>query len=299
MIYQIQSISRASVPQEMRAVVTGASRGIGRTIAQRLADMGYSVACVGRDLVTLQNVAEQLPTWYHHHTAHACDVSQPDQVKRCVQDITNNGKLPVDVLINAAGIVQNGLLVRANDASIETTVATNLLGPMYMCREVSKVMLRDRRSNGVGRRRGRADVVEEEEEKEEEENTVEELLEDTRGNGKHGRAIINIGSIVGGSGNIGQCIYSASKSGLVGLTKSLAKELGGRNVRVNLIEPGFIQTEMTENMSEDARTKIEQKIMLGKFGTTQDVAGVVSFLVSKNGRYITGQTLRVDGGLSL
>ena len=293
----------------MRAVVTGASRGIGRTIAQRLADMGYSVACVGRDLVTLQNVVEQLPTWYHHHTAHACDVSQPDQVKRCMQDITNNGKLPVDVLINAAGIVQNGLLVRANDASIEATVATNLLGPMYMCREVSKVMLRDQRSGGgVGRRRGRAGVVEEEDEKKmkdekenerEEEKTVEDILEDTRGNGKHGRAIINIGSIVGGSGNIGQCIYSASKSGLVGLTKSLAKELGGRNVRVNLIEPGFIQTEMTKNMSEDTRTKIEQKIMLGTFGTTQDVAGVVSFLVSKNGRYITGQTLRVDGGLSL
>ena len=175
------------------------------------------------------------------------------------------------------------------------TIATNLLGPIYMCREVSKVMLRDRRRSVGGRSSvgGRNGSLEEEEE-----DALEDTLEDRRGRG-HGRAIINIGSVVGGSGNVGQCVYSASKSGLVGLTKSLAKEMGGRSVRVNLIEPGFIETDMTKDMSTDAREAIKKKIMLGSFGTSQDVAGMVGFLVSKSGRYVTGQTLRVDGGLSL
>jgi len=278
-----------------QAVVTGASRGIGLQCAQKLASLGYSVACVGRDLPTLAQVVQSLPSTATNpgatdpsgsaalahgrlsHSAHACDVAQPKEVSETIQRIAQQGTHGIHVLVNAAGVVHNGLLARTTDATVATTLGTNLLGPIHLCREVSKVMLKHRTKPLKRKEIAAAD------------DTV----------CPSGQTIINIGSVVGSSGNVGQCIYSASKSGLVGLTLSLAKELGSRNICVNLIEPGFIDTDMTKDMSTEQRQKIEQSIMLNRFGEGRDVADLVGFLVGDGGRYITGQTLRVDGGLRL
>ena len=282
----------------MRAVVTGASSGIGRQIAHKLSSLGYSIACIGRDSTTLEATVSSLsesissssasssssssthvtkvvrygntpppPPQQQHHTAHICDVSNSTSVAETISNITQKNTLPIHVLINAAGIVQNNLLVRTNDTIIQETLHTNLLGPIHLCREVAKSMLR----------------------------TKQKEQKDLQ----HHRSIINIGSVVGTQGNIGQCVYSASKAGLSGLTMSLAKELGPRGVRVNLIEPGFIETEMTQNISTEARLAIEKSIMLGTFGTSEDVAEMVGFLVSHSGKYITGTTINIDGGLRM
>ena len=238
----------------MRAVVTGASSGIGRQIAHKLSSLGYSIACIGRDSTTLEATVSSLsesissssasssssssthvtkvvrhghtpppppPPQQQQHTAHICDVSNSTSVAETISNITQKNTLPIHVLINAAGIVQNNLLVRTNDTIIQETLHTNLLAPLHLCREVAKSMLRTKQKEQ-----------------------------------KDHRSIINIGSVVGTQGNIGQCVYSASKAGLSGLTMSLAKELGPRGVRVNLIEPGFIETEMTQNISTEARFAI-------------------------------------------
>ena len=282
----------------MRAVVTGASSGIGRQIAHKLSSLGYSIACIGRDSTTLEATVSSLsesissssasssssssthvtkvvrfgntpppPPQQQQHTAHICDVSNSTSVAETISNITQKNTLPIHVLINAAGIVQNNLLVRTNDTIIQETLHTNLLAPIHLCREVAKSMLR----------------------------TKQKEQKDLQ----HHRSIINIGSVVGTQGNIGQCVYSASKAGLSGLTMSLAKELGPRGVRVNLIEPGFIETEMTQNISTEARLAIEKSIMLGTFGTSEDVAEMVGFLVSHSGKYITGTTINIDGGLRM
>ena len=279
----------------MRAVVTGASSGIGRQIAHKLSSLGYSIACIGRDSTTLEATVSSLsesissssasssssssthvtkvvrfgntpppPPPQQQHTAHICDVSNSTSVAETISNITQKNTLPIHVLINAAGIVQNNLLVRTNDTIIQETLHTNLLAPIHLCREVAKSMLRTKQKEQ-----------------------------------KDHRSIINIGSVVGSQGNIGQCVYSASKAGLSGLTMSLAKELGPRGVRVNLIEPGFIETEMTQNISTEARLAIEKSIMLGTFGTSEDVAEMVGFLVSHSGKYITGTTINIDGGLRM
>jgi 3-oxoacyl-[acyl-carrier protein] reductase len=254
-----------------RAVVTGASRGIGLQCATVLAEIGYSVALIGRDLETLESVTKDLnSSTSSNHTAHCCDVSQPKEVIDCVRDITNNGENRINVLVNAAGVVHNGLLVRTSDDAIKTIIGTNLLGPIHMCREVSKVMIKHQNT------------------KVNENNEIE-----------MNSTILNVGSVVGSSGNSGQCLYSTSKAGLAGLTLSLAKELGQRNIRVNLIEPGFINTDMTNNMPIKKKNEIENKIILNKFGETNDVANLVKYLVGTGGSYITGQTIRIDGGLIL
>lgn len=269
------------------AIVTGASRGIGKACAHAAASLGYSVVCVGRDHAALRDVELELlhggfalvnkgadgVAGKPSHASVVCDVTSEDAVVRCVDEACSSfdgvGGGSLHVLINAAGVVQNGLLARTSTKIIDDTIKTNLVGPMLMCREVSKRMLRARHKSG-------------------ESNECAPL----------GRSIINIGSVVGAAGNAGQCAYSASKAGLRGLTASLARELGPRNIRVNLVEPGFIDTDMTSSLSEGRRREIAEATALGRLGSPDDVASLVKFLIGRESAYITGQTMTVDGGLS-
>jgi 3-oxoacyl-[acyl-carrier protein] reductase len=235
------------------AVVTGGSRGIGRAIAESLADGGARVAVVARGEDGARAAAGALPG--KGHAGFGCDVADPDGVRATVSAI-EEAVGPVDILVNNAGIARDNLLVRMKDEEFDEVIAANLKGPFNFTRALAKSMMK--------RREG---------------------------------AILNISSVVGLTGNAGQANYAASKAGLVGLTKSVAKELGPRNVRCNAIAPGFIRTDMTAELNDDQVSALLAQIPLGAFGEGSDVAGVARFLVGPGARYITGQVLAVDGGM--
>eukprot|EP00658_Telonema_sp_P-2_P082365 TRINITY_DN8698_c0_g1_i1.p1 TRINITY_DN8698_c0_g1~~TRINITY_DN8698_c0_g1_i1.p1 ORF type:complete len:241 (-),score=49.39 TRINITY_DN8698_c0_g1_i1:197-919(-) len=240
----------------MHAVVTGGSRGIGAAIAMEMASHGCTVTVVGRSMTdrlmeTLRLLKARFPS---EHAAVAFDVGHPQEVDAAMEAAGS-----VDVLVNAAGVCHDRLMVRRpGDAHIAETVTTNLLGPIYMCRAVAKRMTKQR--SGV---------------------------------------IINIGSVVGAGGNPGQSVYSASKSGLMGLTCTLAKELGPFGVRANMISPGYIETDMTGVMTEEAQAVIRDRIPGRRFGQPEEVASLAWFLASPAAAYINGQVIGVDGGLRL
>lgn len=205
---------------------------------------------------------EQVPSGESSHFGAQCDVSCSASVDEAVKQAVRWGGVP-HVLVNAAGVSYDALLLKATDEHIEETIGTNLLGPLRLCRAITKAMLRGRVRGG---------------------------------------SIINIGSVVGSSGNTGQSVYSASKSGLGGLTRSLARELGPRDIRVNLVEPGFIDVGLGAVAAASDPERVAgyaSRTALGRLGCAQDVAHAVQFLASAEAGYITGQTLRVDGGLSL
>lgn len=241
-----------------RALVTGASRGIGRACAETLAKQGFSVCCVSRDGDAASAVAGVLTRDFQNfHAGVACDVSKPEHVAAMVKVACSELGGPMDAVVNAAGIVHNGLLLRTKDSDVSSVLDINLVGTLNVCREVLRGMI--------------------------------------KGNGG---SIVNIGSVVGRVGNEGQCLYSASKAGLAGLTKSLAKEVGKRKIRVNLVEPGYIDTDMTSSFSPGKREILEENISLGRFGKSEEVAAAVAFLCSPGSAYITGQRIGVDGGLA-
>lgn len=231
------------------AVVTGATRGIGRAIASRLKEAGAELVVTGRN-------PELLEAWHQEGAlAVACDVTQGDQVAGLVETVLEHyGR--IDVVVNNAGITDDGLLLRMTDAQWQKVLDTNLTGVFHVCRAVIRPMLKQR-----------------------------------------GGKIVNISSIVGVAGNAGQINYAAAKAGVIGLTKALAKEVASRNVLVNAVAPGYIDTEMTRALTEEQRAAIVEMIPLGRTGETNDVAALVHFLVSDLNRYITGQTIHVDGGL--
>ncbi len=237
------------------AIVTGASRGIGRAIALALASQGAKVVASARNAEALAQLAEEIKAKGGDALAVVGDVALEEDANNLVkQAVEAYGQ--VDVFINNAGITRDGLLLRMKNDDWDAVLDTNLKGAFLCTRAVAKVMSKQR----------------------------------------SGR-IINISSVVGEMGNAGQANYCASKAGLLGLTKSVARELARRNVTVNAITPGFITTEMTEDMTEKAQEAMTEQIPLGRPGSAEDVANAVIFLASDQSAYITGQVLGVNGGM--
>ena len=234
------------------ALVTGASRGIGKACAIELAKAGYDVAVsyAGNEEAANKTVAE-LKDLGINAKAYKFDVSDKEACAKAVEEVLADfGKL--DVLVNNAGITRDGLFMRMSAENWEAVINTNLSSAFYMTSPAIKTMIKQRSG-----------------------------------------CIINMSSIVGVMGNAGQANYSAAKAGLIGFTKSLAKELGSRNIRVNAIAPGFIQTDMTKDLDTE---KIAEHIPLKRLGQPEDIAKAVRFL-AEDAPYITGQVIGVDGGL--
>ena len=239
-----------------RALVTGGNRGIGRTIAERLAEAGADVAVFARNEQSVAEAAGALSGRGVRGLALVGDVGSDADVERAWDTLMKEfGQL--DILVNNAGITRDGLLLRMKPEDWHAVLDVNLTGAFRWCRLAAKQMLRQKSGT-----------------------------------------IINISSIVGVIGNPGQTNYAASKAGLIGFSKSLAVEVAARGITVNVIAPGFIETEMTHALGEDAQAAFVSRIPLGKLGTTGDVADLAVFLASPMSDYITGQVICVDGGLT-
>ncbi|KYH28737.1 3-oxoacyl-[acyl-carrier-protein] reductase FabG [Clostridium thermopalmarium DSM 5974] len=240
------------------AIITGASRGIGRAIALRLAELGANVVLNYRsDLNSVEEVVKQVEEKGVKALAVKGDVSSFDDAKRIVDEtIENFGS--IDILVNNAGITKDTLLMRMKEEEFDRVINVNLKGVFNCTKHVVPVMLKQR----------------------------------------SGR-IINISSVVGLSGNAGQANYAAAKAGIIGFTKSIAKEIGSRGITVNAIAPGYIETDMTEVLSDKVKEQIKANIPLKRLGTPKDIANVVAFLSSEDASYITGQVLSVDGGMHI
>jgi 3-oxoacyl-[acyl-carrier protein] reductase len=228
------------------ALVTGASRGIGRAIAEELARHGAKV--VGT--ATSESGAAKVPGI--GKVLNVRDAAQMDSVVESIQKELGD----IQILVNNAGITRDNLALRMKDAEWDEVIETNLRAIFRLSRAVMRGMMKAR----------------------------------------WGR-IINITSVVGASGNPGQANYAAAKAGVVGLTKTLARELGSRNITVNCVAPGFIDTDMTRALSDDQRKALLEQIPLGRLGTPQDVAAAVAYLASPSGGYVTGAVLHVNGGM--
>lgn len=238
------------------ALVTGASRGIGRAVALALAAEGADVAVnyAGSEKAA-QEVAEEIRAMGRRALVVQADVSDAEAVQKMVAAVTGEfGR--IDILVNNAGITRDGILMRMKDEDWEAVLKTNLTGVYHCTKAVTKGMMKQR----------------------------------------YGR-IINMTSVVGVIGNAGQANYAAAKAGVIGLTKSTAKELASRAITANAIAPGFIESDMTAGLPEKNKQEMAAAIPLGKFGQPADVAQAVVFLASDWASYITGQTLHVDGGM--
>jgi 3-oxoacyl-[acyl-carrier protein] reductase len=232
-----------------RALVTGASRGIGRAIAEELARAGADVVLGYRSGA---GEAEEVAGAIGGRAVQA-DVSDPDEAKRLVEAAGD-----LDVLVNNAGITRDGLLARMPDEDWRDVLETNLSGAFYTCRAAARGMMR--------RRAG---------------------------------SIVNVSSIVGVHGNPGQTNYSAAKAGIIGFTKALARELGSRGVRANVVAPGYVATRLTDVLPDELKQAMLANTPLGRLGSPEDVAGAVRFLASDEASFITGEVVLVDGGLGM
>ena len=240
------------------ALVTGASRGIGRQIALSLAECGAKVIvnyCGSKEkadevvnvIVEKGGIAEAMQ----------CNVADYDETEKMIKAITEKYER-VDILVNNAGVTRDNLMIKMSEADFDQVIATNLKGAFNTMKHLYR--------NFIKLRAGR---------------------------------IINISSVSGVMGNAGQANYSASKAGIIGLTKSMARELASRNICVNAIAPGFVETDMTDKLSESALENAKQMIPLQAFGKPEDIANMVTFLASDKAGYITGQVICVDGGMSI
>ncbi len=238
------------------ALVTGAGRGIGATIALTLAKENTDIAVV--DYAPAESAAETLAAIEGEGVTvryYSCDVSDFSATKAVVDQVVKDfGK--IDILVNNAGVTADNLLMRMSEAEWDRVLSINLKGCFNMIKHVTPYMMR--------RRYGR---------------------------------IVSISSVVGLMGNAGQANYAASKAGIIGLTKSVAKEYGPRNITANAVAPGFIKTAMTDALTDEQKKAMYKLIPLGALGETEDIANAVKFLVSDDARYVTGVVLKVDGGM--
>ncbi|MBA3656520.1 MAG: 3-oxoacyl-[acyl-carrier-protein] reductase [Gemmatimonadaceae bacterium] len=234
------------------ALVTGGTRGIGKSIAEMLADCGAQVAITGRDVAKAEEVAKSIGANLRGFGAELSDTASMTKVIGDVEMALGS----IDILVNNAGLTRDNLVMRLKEEDWDAVLNANLRGAFTTIKAVSRGMMK--------RRWGR---------------------------------IINMASVVGIMGNKGQANYAASKAGLIALTKSVAKELGSRNILVNAVAPGFIETDMTGAMTAEARTALNSQIPLERLGSPKDVAGAVAFLASDYASYITGQVIVVDGGM--
>ena len=238
------------------ALITGATRGIGKQIAITFAKEGYDIAINYRkENEELEKLKKEIESYNVKCLAVQGDVSNFEDCERFVKEIIEQYE-KIDVLVNNAGITKDTLLMRMKKEDFTNVIDVNLVGTFNVTKNVINHMMK-----------------------------------------AHSGRIINISSVVGISGNAGQTNYSASKAGIIGFTKSLAKEVASRNILVNAVAPGFIETAMTEVLKEEIKEEIAKTIPLKRMGKAEDVANVVKFLASEESSYITGQVINIDGGM--
>lgn len=237
------------------ALVTGASRGIGRAIALELGRRGARVIGTATTNTGAHSISEALAGAGLAGRGVVLDVASDEGVERCFKEIEASDGTP-SILVNNAGITRDGLLLRMSAADWQAVIETDLTAVYRTCKAVMRGMMKARRGR-----------------------------------------IVNIASVVGVMGNAGQCNYAAAKAGMIGFSKSLAREVGSRGITVNVVAPGFIATDMTEALGEEQRKSLLGQVPLGRLGSTEDVAQAVAFLASPDASYITGETLHVNGGM--
>lgn len=237
------------------AIVTGASRGIGKVIAEKLACTGAKTVCVSRSEADIKKVSDRINNDGFTSIAIACDIAKAEEFQELVKSVVEKFG-SVDILVNNAGITKDNLIMRMSDDDWNVVLNTNLKGAFNGIKAVTRQMMKQR----------------------------------------SGR-IINISSVVGLTGNAGQANYAASKAGLIGLTKATAKELASRGITANCVAPGYIETDMTNQLSDKIKDALIENIPLGRIGQASDIASIVRFLASDEAGYITGQTITVDGGM--
>ncbi|MCR5349902.1 MAG: 3-oxoacyl-[acyl-carrier-protein] reductase [Acholeplasmatales bacterium] len=237
------------------AIVTGSTRGIGKQIAIDLAKDGYNVVINYNSSDEKALEVKKECDQYNESFIIKGDVSKMDEATNIVNEVMEKyGR--IDLLVNNAGITKDNLILRMNEEDFQKVLNVNLIGTFNMCKNVSKIFLKQRSGS-----------------------------------------IVNIASVVGEIGNVGQCNYASSKAGVIALTKTLAKEFGQRGIRVNAIAPGYIDTDMTKVLSENIKEEVRKNIPLLRFGRPNDISNVVVFLASDKASYITGQVINVCGGM--
>ena len=240
------------------ALVTGASKGIGRAIAIRLAGSGIDIVVnYNRDLEGAEETKKECEKLGVKAHVIQGDMSKEEDVTRLFKEVKEEFK-KLDILVNNAGITKDGLLISMKEENFRDVVEVNLFSAFHTMKQAARMMARQRQGK-----------------------------------------IINLSSIVGIRGNAGQVNYSASKAGLIGMTKSVAKEMASRNIAVNAIAPGFIETDMTEKLDDKVKEKLLEEIPFKKLGKPEDVSNLVNFLVSEEADYITGQVISIDGGMNI
>ncbi|MEO0452979.1 MAG: 3-oxoacyl-ACP reductase FabG [Verrucomicrobiota bacterium] len=237
------------------AIVTGASRGIGKAISLQLAAHGCHIAGVSRSESSAASIKEEVEAFGVTYRPYAVDVSSGESVQEAAKQILQDFE-KIDILVNNAGITKDTLLMRMSDEDWQAVLQTNLSGAFYWTKAVTRPMSKAR----------------------------------------SGR-IVNISSVIGQHGNAGQVNYAAAKAGMIGMTKSVAKELAGRNITCNCVCPGFIETDMTDELSEELKATLLEQIPLKRMGSGADIAHLVTYLAGPHSSYLTGQEITIDGGL--